>query len=220
MADISAPRRTRDEQRAQTREDLLDAAAEVFALHGYHATSVDMVAEAAGYTKGAVYSNFESKEELFLALLESRLEDTLGSVEEIMDRAAPQDRPQAFADRRDAIPQWQPTWFLLEAEFELYAARNPAVRERVADRQRQTRAIIEEALNRHIREMGLTPAYPVEKLARLIVATGDGLSLMALNNPETDTGDLMRILLEVLARGATADEAGSLKPDGPADGQG
>lgn len=216
MAETSAPRRTRDEQRSQTREGLLDAAAGVFARHGYHATSVDMVAEAAGYTKGAVYSNFESKEDLFLALLESRLEDTIGSVEEIMERAAPQDRPQAFADQPDAIPQWQPTWFLLEAEFELYAARNPEVRERVADRQRQTRQIVEEALNRHIGEMGLTPAYPVEQLARLIVATGDGLSLMALNNPETDTGDLMRILLEVLARGATANG----QMDGQTDVQG
>ena len=137
MAETKAPRRTREEQRAQTRADLLDAAAEVFARNGYHGTSVDMVAEAAGYTKGAVYSNFESKEELFLALLEARLEDSLNSMQDVMDSAAPEDRPEAFGSRRGEISQWEPQWFMLEAEFELYAARNPEVRDRVAERQTQ-----------------------------------------------------------------------------------
>ena len=118
---------------------------------------------------------------------------------------APGDGPAAFGQRRDEIAQWEPQWFLLEAEFELYAARNPEVRERIAKRQQQTREVIEDALRRHIDELGLKPAYPVEELAKLIVAAGDGMSLMALNNPEgTDTSELMRILLEVLARGATA----------------
>jgi AcrR family transcriptional regulator len=202
MAETS--RRTRDEQRAQTKADLLAAAALVFARHGYHGTSVDMVAEAAGYTKGAVYSNFESKEELFLALLDARIEDSLKSMQEVMDSAPPEERADAFGRRREDIANWDPDWFLLEAEFELYAARNPAVRERVAQRQESTRAVIEAALARHIDELGLEPAYPVPDLAKLIVATGDGLGLMALNNPDVDTGDLMRVLLEVLARGGTA----------------
>lgn len=203
MADTTAPRRTRDEQRAQTRSDLLTAAREVFARHGYHGTSVDMVAEAAGYTKGAVYSNFSSKEDLFLALLEAQLEESLGSMQDVMDTSDPEDRPAAFGRRRDEIAQWQPEWFMLEAEFELYAARNPAVRDRVGERQRKTRGIVEVALRQHIEDLGLTPAYPVEKLVRLVIAVGDGISLMALNNPDTDSGDLMRIFLEVLAQGAT-----------------
>lgn len=203
MAETDTPRRTREEQRAQTRADLLAAAAQVFAKHGYHGTSVDMVAEAAGYTKGAVYSNFASKEELFLALLEARLEDSLQSMQDVMDSAAPEERPEAFGRRRGEIAQWEPQWFMLEAEFELYAARNPEVRERVAARQRQTRGVIEAALQQHIDDLGLQPAFPVADLAKLIVAAGDGMSLMALNNPDTDTGDLMRILLEVLAAGAT-----------------
>ena len=207
MAETTTPRRTREEQRAQTRADLLAAAAEVFARHGYHGTSVDMVAEAAGYTKGAVYSNFESKEELFLALLEARLEDSLDSMQDVMETSAPEDRPEAFGRRRGEISQWEPQWFMLEAEFELYAARNPDVRDRVAERQKKTRGVIEAALRQHIDDLGLKPAYPVEDLAKLIVAAGDGMSLMALNNPDsTDTGDLMRILLEVLARGATQED--------------
>lgn len=206
MAQHDTPRRTREEQRARTRADLLAAAAQVFARHGYHGTSVDMVAEAAGYTKGAVYSNFTSKEELFLALLEERLEDSLESMQQVLDESAPEDRPAAFGRRRHEIAQWEPQWFLLEAEFELYAARNPDVRERIAARQRKTRSVIEEALRQHIEELGLTPIHDLDKLAKLIVSAGDGMSLMALNNPEVDTGELMRILLEVLTRGATTSE--------------
>ena len=142
--------------------------------------------------------------QLFLALLDERVQDTLGSIQTVMDESPPEERARAFGRRRDEIASWEPEWFLLEAEFELYAARNPEVRERIAKRQQQTREVIEDALRRHIDELGLKPAYPVEELAKLIVAAGDGMSLMALNNPEgTDTSELMRILLEVLARGAT-----------------
>ncbi len=206
-ADTNHTRRlTRDEQRARTRAHLLEAAATVFARNGYHGTSVDMVAEAAGYTKGAVYSNFESKEALFLALLEERVQDTIGSIQTVMEESAPEDRAEAFGRRRDEIASWEPEWFLLEAEFELYAARNPAVRDRVSTRQRETLDVVQSTVQQFIDDLELTPAYPVDQIARLIVAAGDGISLMALNNPDTtDTGELMRILLEVITKGATAD---------------
>ena len=197
---------TRDEQRARTRTDLLTAAATVFARNGYHGTSVDMVAESAGYTKGAVYSNFESKEALFLALLDERVQDTLGSIQTVMDESPPEERARAFGRRRDEIASWEPEWFLLEAEFELYAARNPAVRDRVSARQKETLDVVVTNVQRFVDELGLTPAYPLDQIARLIVAAGDGISLMALNSPDTtNTGELMRILLEVITKGATVD---------------
>lgn len=200
---MTSTRLTREQQRARTREDLLQAAAEVFARHGYHATSVDMVAEAAGYTKGAVYSNFSSKEELFLALLEERREQTMADVQRVMDESAPADRAEAFGERRDRLAQWTPEWFLLEAEFELYAARHPEVRERVAERQAATREVVTAAVERHIADLDLEPAYPVEEIAQLVVAVGDGLSLMALNNPEMETGRLMQVFLEVMTKGGS-----------------
>jgi len=195
-------RLTREQQRAKTRDDLLQAAAEVFARHGYHGTSVDMVAESAGYTKGAVYSNFSSKEELFLALLEERREQTIADVQRVMDESAPGDRAEAFGERRDRLAQWTPEWFLLEAEFELYAARHPEVRERVAERQAATREVVAAAIERHIGDLELEPAYPLEDIAHLVVAVGDGLSLMALNNPDMQTGQLMQVFLEVMTKGA------------------
>src|SRR5258708_12401897 len=70
----SRVRLTRAESRRRTRVHLLEAAAEVFARRGFHGASVEEVAEVAGYTKGAVYSNFTSKDDLFLAVLEGRIQ--------------------------------------------------------------------------------------------------------------------------------------------------
>src|SRR3954465_6094287 len=69
-----AVRLTRAERREQTRQELLTAAEECFVTGGFHATSVEQVADRAGYTKGAVYSNFASKEDLFFAIYERRVE--------------------------------------------------------------------------------------------------------------------------------------------------
>jgi AcrR family transcriptional regulator len=105
-----ARRLSRDEQRARTRRDLLAAAATVFARNGYHATSVDMVAEAAGYTKGAVYSNFASKEELFLALIDEHLDQAVDTLEEIVATADPADRADLLGERREKLQVFDRDW--------------------------------------------------------------------------------------------------------------
>ena len=79
------PRRlTRDERKAETREALLDAASRVFARRGYHAAAVDEVAADAGFSTGALYSNFEGKEDLFLALLQREIERQVDEVSRIV----------------------------------------------------------------------------------------------------------------------------------------
>jgi AcrR family transcriptional regulator len=75
-----AVRLSRAERRQQTRQELLSAAEACFVTRGFHTTSVDEVAEQAGYTKGAVYSNFASKEDLFFAVYERRVEQVLTEV--------------------------------------------------------------------------------------------------------------------------------------------
>jgi len=76
-------RLTREEARQQTRERLLDAAADVFKRLGYHGASLEAVAEAAGYTKGAVYSNFDTKADLFQALLDRYVQAEIASQEQL-----------------------------------------------------------------------------------------------------------------------------------------
>lgn len=195
-----AGRLSRDEQRARTRAELLAAAATVFARNGYHATSVDMVAEAAGYTKGAVYSNFASKEDLFLALIDEHLDQAVHTLEEIVASTEPAERAARLGERREQMQVFDPGWHLLETEFVLYAARNEHIRALLAERQRRTRARIAELLTQHLGEVGAGTAIEVDDLARILIATGDGLTIMSVADPDTDGGRLMTTLLQLLER--------------------
>src|SRR6266498_3169936 len=79
------PRPTREEKKARTRAQLIDASAAVFARRGFVAASLDEVAEEAGLTKGAVYSNFASKEELFQGVIEDRLNEPMKHAADVID---------------------------------------------------------------------------------------------------------------------------------------
>lgn len=196
MPEVS--RLTRDEQRARTRADLLTAAATVFARHGYHATSVDMVAETAGYTKGAVYSNFASKEDLFLALIDEHLDQAVDTLEEIVASTEPTARADLLGERRGKMQVFDRDWHLLETEFVLYAARNEHIRTLMAQRQQRTRARIADLLRRHLGDLGADAPIDLEDLARILIATGDGLTIMSVAEPDTDGGRLMAMVLHLL----------------------
>ena len=76
-------RMTQAERREETREQVLAAAARVFAARGFHATSLDAIAEEAGFSRGAVYYNFADKEELFLELLDRRCAERAQDLREV-----------------------------------------------------------------------------------------------------------------------------------------
>lgn len=203
--DAARPTRGRDEQRTRTRAELLDAAATIFARSGYHGASLDEIAEAAGFTKGAIYSNFRSKEELFLALLDRHHADALASFDEILECADPEQRPHQLAERREKLAVFDRDWLLLETEFALYAARNEDVRERLVERQQAMRAALAQRLARHVQDVGGTLCVDAEVVARLLAAASDGLILHQLADPGgDDTGTLLTTLLEVVLRGATS----------------
>src|SRR5665213_1835425 len=127
---------TPERRRQQTRQYLIQAAARVFAERGFHGASLDQVAAAAGITKGAVYSNFKNKEDLFLALLEANRDremDALYATLEALDSL-----PEAQLPEFVTLVQGQTTdlggnWDILYTEFALYAMRNPAAREKLAE---------------------------------------------------------------------------------------
>src|SRR5881392_2661476 len=122
-------RMTREERRAHTRMCLMEAAGKIFSRQGLQQASIDDVAEEAGFTKGAFYANFASKEELFLAMLDGRFAARL----EELERATASDEPpeeqarQAGADFSRAIaadPEWERLFF----EFAAHAGRNEPFR--------------------------------------------------------------------------------------------
>jgi AcrR family transcriptional regulator len=172
-------RLTREERQQQTRERLLDAALAVFSQRGYHATSVDEVAEAAGFSKGAVYSNFASKEELFLALLDRHFTHEMAT----WGTTPPQDASEPPRDFAESIQQAR-TWNLLLIEFLLYAIREERVRPQIATRLR----VLNERLSEHLASIiaagGSTPPLPLPRLTWVINALGTGLSLHTYIDPD------------------------------------
>src|SRR4051795_8527974 len=128
-------RLSRAEQQKQTRQRIVEAAAQLFEDRGFHATSVDAVAEAAGYTKGAVYSNFASKEDLFFAVYEGRVDRHLAHVGELFSQ--PADAGQAIlrvvAAVGDLRRRRADGWMAVFLEFWTHVLRHPEHRERFAE---------------------------------------------------------------------------------------
>jgi AcrR family transcriptional regulator len=196
-------RLTRSERQAETRGELLAAAARVFARRGYDAASVAEIAEEAGYSHGAVYSNFEGKQDLFLALYEhwvarrveeieasSRAEATV--VERA--RAAADDWMRRFA--RDAEP------FLLRLEFAVRAARDPKLRRALGLRVGAVPLAIRRLLEDRAKAQELP--LPPDEIALGLQALSLGLALEELSNPGAVrsglAGDLAGLLLHARAK--------------------
>ena len=124
---------TAERRRQQTREYLLQAAAQVFAERGFHAATLDEVAAAAGFTKGAVYSNFKNKDDLFLALLEDAYAREMTALKATIEGSdvPPEARIGDFVSLIGGELDRVPNMGALYLEFHLYALRNPAARVRM-----------------------------------------------------------------------------------------
>lgn len=201
---MATRRLTREERRVETRERLIEAAGEVFASHGYHAASVDQVAERAGFSTGAVYSAFGSKEELFMALLESQLRQQSEQLE-----AAVRDRPSIDARVRGAADHWmafverEPSLLLLYTEFWAYAVRDEHARPQIAHHFAEVRAALCRLIAASARDLGLRLSVPVEQLAIVVDALADGIARQKLAEPDAVPDDLFARTLNILIAGAS-----------------
>jgi AcrR family transcriptional regulator len=171
-------RRSRVEQKETTRRRLLDAARRVFLRRGFHATSLDLVAIEAGFTKGAVYSRFRSKADLFLALLEERIAQRIDE----MRSAAAGARgtltvATALGRQWDQKLSQDEHWSLLLIEFRLHAARIPALNRRYAALHGRLRAAMAELITADAADAGDTLVLPAEDIARAALALGTGAVL-------------------------------------------
>jgi AcrR family transcriptional regulator len=197
-----ARRRTRKEQQAHTRSCLMKSAAKIFARRGLQQASIDEVAEDAGFTKGAFYANFKSKEELFLAMLDERF---AGRLDEIERAAGDEDEPEEQARRAGldfsrylaADPEWQRLFF----EFAAYAARNEEFREELVTRYGALRERIASMYARRAEELGVEPPVPHEHIAMMTFAMANGIALEQLLEPEAVPDDLFGTMLMVFFTG-------------------
>jgi AcrR family transcriptional regulator len=175
----TGPRRrlTRTEAKARTREQLLDAAAHTFARKGFARASVEEIAESAGYTIGALYSNFGSKEQLFLELLSMRTRQRAVPVAEILgaDSEGGTDPVEVLSRLLVAIADSDTDLMPLQAEFWLYAVRNPAAMETFAARQRDQADALESLVTAAMRRLDVPADVPAKSVTTLILALFQGL---------------------------------------------
>jgi len=195
-------RETRVEKQARTRAKLIVAAATVFAQHGYEAASVEQIAERAGYSHGAVYSNFAGKSDLFLAVFEEymaeRAQELAATQAGIDDDAALETRARALADqwmRRFAADRES---FLLHLEFLAASRREPELARRFGSRSAALRETIAAFIAHYEEEEGVDTALPPADLALILRALGIGLAIEALVSPEAVRDDLYGDFVELL----------------------
>ncbi|MEV4422965.1 TetR/AcrR family transcriptional regulator [Patulibacter sp. NPDC049589] len=162
--------RTRRTPRADVRAGILEAAATVFADQGFAATSVDQVAAAAGFSKGAVYSNFAGKDELFFAILEQRSATRARLAAEAEDARTV---GRGLAEAHDA----DPAWIVLLIEFWTHALRDAALRERLEEHRAPLRAEIARAIDDLAAREGRQLPLPAEDLAVAAIAMTNGLTM-------------------------------------------
>jgi AcrR family transcriptional regulator len=180
-------RRSRAEIAEEHRQEVLEAARRTFLDRGYHGASIDAIALAAGFTKGVVYSQFGSKDDLFLALLAERIEERRRSSERLAEGVAGADGFVAVV--RDAIGGTAGSlpWQTLLLEFRAHAARHPATLARYAELHEHAIAGTAEILAGIFERAGTEPPLPPRELAVSFLAIGTGLAAELLTAPDLDT---------------------------------
>jgi AcrR family transcriptional regulator len=193
-------RLTRAESAARTRSRLLAAAQRVFFERGFQGASLEAVAEEAGLTKGAVYSRFESKADLFLAFQEERNRESVRRFAEQFRELGPGDRPvDLFIDYwRQKLLHDPPEYTLLVIEFWASACRDPEIRRRFSEQHERiiagAAALLDEAATR----LGATLPLPALDVTRLSTAIAHGLALERLLNREQVDRAMIELAFEPL----------------------
>jgi AcrR family transcriptional regulator len=214
-------RKTQAERREETREHVMDAAARVFADRGFHATSLDAIAEEAGFSRGAVYYNFADKEELFLELLDKRCAERAQDLREVFAGTDEEDvegtsrQAQIAAEHALNAMTGDPEWRALYLEFLAHAARDPAFRRRFSKRTEEMRGALEDVVVE--RTQGFTDALGMEpeQLAVVIDALGIGLwGHHMLHGSKAVPSDLFSKALALMVDGIAARAGNAPQPIG------
>jgi AcrR family transcriptional regulator len=189
-------RLTRPQQQAQTREYLLTAAENVFSRLGYGGASLELIAAEAGFSKGAIYSNFPNKETLLLTLLDRYMERDMAGLTQL----TAQDPDSMF----EGVTEWLMTMNsdsecpLLAVELQLHASRNPefaAAYDALHKRQTEGLANI---LDLYFKATGTKSPLPSTDLAVALTAMVHGISLQRRNATDTAPVEAGRIINQLL----------------------
>jgi len=218
-ATIPRRRLNRAEKREANRTQILAAAREVFGRRGYHGATIEEIADESGLSNGAIYYNFASKQELFLALLEERIDER---VDRLTERPGLADDADMRREARHVVEtlKGSRTWRLLLLEFVAYTARNRASARALRSKRRMFREALAATLERRACTLEIEPALPADQLALLITALVNGLAIEELAEPGIVPTDLLADALPLLLGPATQtrkqDRPPELVDEGPA----
>ncbi|WP_321786546.1 helix-turn-helix domain-containing protein [Paraburkholderia sp. J94] len=203
MKASSSPRLSREESRLQTRSHLLAAAKRLIVERGFGATSLRDIAAEAGYTQGAFYSNFASKEALFMELMRARSTTQVGDIAQTLG-----DPSTSTEDILKALERWaqtldaEPEWSVLGVEFSLQRRRNPdfaTASEALLNAHRDGLAY---CIAQLFARVGKVPPESPDVLATAFMGLSHGLALQRPMLSEAPTGRMIMVFLRSLLASA------------------
>jgi AcrR family transcriptional regulator len=193
--DTSQRRRTRAERTAANRTAVLDAARVVFRERGYAAATLEQIAEAAGFSKGVVYSQFASKADLFLCVLDERIAERAATNDAVIDAAGGGD-PDVFVQvMLQALSRGDPAWCTAVTEFRITAAREPELRRRYDELHRHTVERLAAVCVTIFERTGHSSPVPPEHLAATMLALDVGVVLEDASTSHPIPDDSLHLLV-------------------------
>jgi AcrR family transcriptional regulator len=200
---VAIEKLTPERRRQQTRDVLIAAATAVFARRGFEGASLEEIAETAGFTRGAIYKNFDGKEALFFAVTDLLNEQVIEAFRSIAPDSASQSEwdVSRLADLwRASVDEFEDL-FAIGKEYELYVLRNPDARPRAVAHRRKQRDLVAAFIDEVAERSGMTLRLPASTLASIILAAADGLTYAA----RIDGDELFAPFLELLNAGMIAE---------------
>jgi AcrR family transcriptional regulator len=206
MEGVPVEKLTPERRRQLTRQTLIEAAAEVFAQKGFYGASLEEIGEVAGFSRGAIYSNFGSKEELLFGVLDHYMDIQLDAVMTAMEATG---RADVVADAVAATAAWESAnrftsnWPGLALELRLAALRNPEVRKRLVDFERKSGERVARVIEEEWARRGVQPRISARDFADLSRAAIEGLTQLAAIDEE-DSSRYRRLVGELFLLLASA----------------
>lgn len=204
-----AERWTKQRRLEHTRNVLLHAAEEVFARKGFDGAALEDIAEVGGYTRGAIYSHFGSKAELFLAVIERQRQQFLDGFADVIanfHRLEDLDADELGDRWRDLVAVEGSDRAALGSEYTLFLLRNPEARARVAEQREETVRALADYISKGAARLGGRLNIPALDLARVVLAANDGVTLDSLLDEQAVYRPFLRMVLAniVVAKGNTS----------------
>ncbi|MCF8572243.1 TetR/AcrR family transcriptional regulator [Gordonia sp. HY002] len=210
------PRLTRAERQALTRSELVESAKRRFLSTGFAGTSVDDIAEDAGYSKGAVYSNFQDKRNLCRAVLDAIHHEKLGEIAAIATSGI------VLENRIEMLTQWvedtagDVKWTMLELEFVVLSRSDPELAAMIVNLRDDAQEMVTAVLQSFLSGLGISDVgeaelpVPLDSVANFLLSTGIGLGIQRAVDPSVSAGpatDALRAAFAILASLAPSIEA-------------